>query len=76
MVEWQNAAAYSRRHLRPDGYGLYRHGGWLHSFLLENDRGSLNARDYFKKVAAYHAYGINRHFERDYPGFPTILVVA
>jgi hypothetical protein len=76
VVEWQNAAACSRRHLRPDGYGLYRHGGWLHSFFLEYDRGSLNARDYFKKLAAYYDYGINRRFERDYPGYPTILFVT
>jgi hypothetical protein len=76
VVEWQNAAACSRRHLRPDGYGLYRHEGWLHSFFLEYDRGSLNARDYLKKLAAYYDYGINRRFEQDYPGFPTILVVA
>jgi hypothetical protein len=76
MVEWQNAAARSRRHLRPDGYGLYQHRGWLHSFFLEYDRGSLNARDYLKKLAAYYDYGINRRFERDYAGFPIILVVA
>jgi len=76
VVEWQNAAACSHRHLRPDGSGLYRHGGWLYSFFLEYDRGSLNARDYFKKLAAYYDYGINWRFERDYPGFPTILVVA
>jgi len=76
VVEWQNAAACSRRHLRPDGYCLYRHQGWLYSFFLEYDRGSLNARDYFKKLAAYYDYGINRRFERDYTGFPTILVVA
>lgn len=76
VVEWQNATACSRRHLRPDGYGLYRHEGWLHSFFLEYDRGTLNARDYFKKLAAYYDYGINRRFERDYRGHPTILVVA
>jgi len=76
VMQWQNAAACSRCHLRPDGYGLYRRGGWLHSFFLEYDRGSLNARDYFKKLATYYDYGINRRFERDYPGFPTILVVS
>jgi len=76
VVEWQNAAACSRSHLRPDGYGLYRRRGWLHGFFLEFDRGTLNARDYAKKFAAYYAYGLNRRFERDYPGYPTILVVA
>jgi len=27
LMEWRNAAACSRGHLRPDGYGLYRHTG-------------------------------------------------
>lgn len=76
VIEWQNAAACSRSHLRPDGYGLYRRRGWLHGFFLEWDRGTLNARDYARKFAAYYAYGITRRFERDYPGYPTILAVA
>jgi hypothetical protein len=76
VIEWQNAAACSRSHLRPDGYGVYRHRGWLHGFFLEWDRGTLNSRDYSRKFAAYYAYGVSRHFERDYSGYPTILVVA
>lgn len=76
VIEWQNAAACSRCHLRPDGYGLYRRRGWLHGFFLEFDRGTLNARDYARKFGAYYAYGLSRRFERDYPGYPTILVVA
>ena len=77
LVEWRNAAAASRRHLLPDGYGLYRHGGRLHGFFLEFDRGTMSARDYREKFAAYYAYWTSGRFERDYDGgLPTILVVT
>jgi hypothetical protein len=76
LVEWRGPAACSRRHVRPDGYGIYRHAGQLYGFFLEYDRGTMSARDYRKKFAAYHAYWVSRRFERDYEGFPTILVVA
>jgi DNA-binding MarR family transcriptional regulator len=76
VVEWQNAAACSRRHLRPDGYGVYRHGNRYDGFFLEYDRGTMNARDYFKKFGAYYRYGVTRRFERDYNSYPTILVVT
>jgi len=76
MVEWQNAAACSRRHLRPDGYGVYRHGSRYDGFFLEYDRSTMNARDYFKKFGTYYRYGVTRRFERDYNSYPTILVVT
>jgi DNA-binding MarR family transcriptional regulator len=76
IVEWQNAAACSRRHLRPDGYGVYRHGSRYDGFFLEYDRGTMNARDYFKKFGAYYRYGATLGFERDYNSCPTILVVT
>lgn len=76
VVEWQNAAACSRRHLRPDGYGVYRQGSRYDGFFLEYDRGTMNARDYLKKFGAYYRYGVTRRFERDYNSFPTILVVT
>lgn len=76
IVVWQNAAACSRRHLRPDGYGVYRRGSRYDGFFLEYDRGTMNARDYFKKFAAYYRYGVTRRFERDYNSYPTILVVT
>ncbi len=76
MVEWQNAAACSRRHLRPDGYGVYRRGSRYDGFFLEYDRGTMNARDYFEKFRAYYRYGITGRFERDYNSYPTILVVT
>ncbi len=76
MMEWQNAAACSRRHLRPDGYGVYRRGTHYDGFFVEYDRGTMNARDYFKKFGAYYRYGVTRRFERDYNSYPTILVVT
>jgi len=76
MVEWQNAAACSRRHLRPDGYGVYRCGTRYEGFFLEYDRGTMNARDYFKKFGAYYRYGVTGRFEKDYNSYPTILVVT
>jgi hypothetical protein len=76
VAEWRNAAACSRRHLRPDGYGVYRHGNRYDGFFLEYDRGTMNARDYFKKFGAYYRHGVTRRFERDYNSYPTILVVT
>jgi len=76
VVQWQNAAACSRRHLRPDGYGVYRRGTRYDGFFVEYDRGTMNARDYFKKFGAYYRYGMTGRFEQDYNTYPTILVVT
>ena len=76
LVEWRNAVACSRGHLRPDGYGPYRHAGQLYGFFLEYDRGTMSARDYLAKFAAYYEYRASGRFERDYQGFPTVLVVT
>jgi hypothetical protein len=63
-------------HRHPDGYGLYHNEGEFHGFFLEYDRGTMNRRDYVKKFSAYDDYAITRHFERDYHGYPTILIVT
>jgi hypothetical protein len=76
LLEWRNAAGCTRRHVRPDGYGLYRHAGHLYGFFLEYDRGTMSGRDYGEKFAAYYAYWASGRFERDYDGFPTILVIT
>jgi hypothetical protein len=76
LLEWRNAAACSRRRVRPDGYGMIRLGGRLHGFFLEYDRGTMSARDYGAKWAGYYDYRDSGAFERDYDGFPTILVVT
>ncbi len=76
LVAWRSAAACCRRPVRPDGYGLYRHAGALYGFFLEYDRGTMSARDYREKFAAYYAYWASGRYERDYDGFPTLLVVT
>lgn len=76
LVEWRSAAACSRNHFRPDGYGLYRHQGELYGFFLEYDRGTMSATDYLEKFAAYYRYITGGLFERDYERFPTMLVVT
>jgi hypothetical protein len=76
VLEWRNAAACSRRRMRPDGYGMIRRGGELFGFFLELDRGTMGYRDYAEKWSAYYHYRDSRDFERDYDGFPTILVVT
>jgi hypothetical protein len=76
VVEWRGAAACSHHRIRPDGYGIYRHRGQLCGFFLEYDRGTMSGRDYREKFAAYYDYRAAGHFEQEYEGFPTILVVT
>jgi DNA-binding MarR family transcriptional regulator len=76
MEEWQNASACCRRDLRPDGYGIYRHRGVSYGFFVELDRGTMNARDYFKKFAAHYRYAVSGRFRKDYRGYPMILFVT
>jgi hypothetical protein len=76
MLAWQNASACSRSHLRPDGYGMYRRDGTVYGFFLEYDRGTMRRRGYTEKLDAYYDYGISRRYERDYTGYPTILLVT
>lgn len=76
LVEWRNAAACARGHVRPDAYGVYRHHGHHSGFFLEYDRGTMSARGYAAKFAIYHAYRESGRFGQDYDGFPTILMVT
>lgn len=76
VLEWRNAASCSRRRVRPDGYGMVRLSGQPYGFFLEYDRGTMSARDYREKWAAYYDYRDSRAFEHDYDGFPTVLVVT
>jgi hypothetical protein len=76
VVEWRNAAACSRRRMRPDGYGMIRRCGETFGFFLEFDRGTMSARGYHAKWSGYYHYDESRAYERDYDGFPTILVVT
>ena len=76
LVAWQNAAACSHGHVRPDGYGIYRHHGRRYGFFLEYDRDTMAFRDYCAKFGAYFDYLASGRYARDYDGFPTILVVT
>jgi Replication-relaxation len=76
LVDWRGAAACARNGILPDGYGVYRARGDLYGFLLEYDRGTMRARDYRRKLTAYYRYRDTGRFQRDYAGFPTILVVT
>lgn len=76
LVIWRNAAACCHGPVRPDGYGIYRLHGERYGFFLEYDRGTMSARDYGEKFATYYDYWASGRFERDYEGFPTILVVT
>ncbi|MCC6178482.1 MAG: replication-relaxation family protein [Chloroflexi bacterium] len=76
VVEWRNAAACSRRRARPDGYGMIRRHSQTFGFFLEFDRGTMSARGYRSKWSGYYHYHESRAFERDYDGFPTILLVT
>jgi hypothetical protein len=76
ILEWRNAAACSRRRARPDAYGMIRRHGEIFGFFLEFDRGTMSARGYRSKWSGYYHYHESRAFDRDYDGFPTILVVT
>ncbi len=75
-MEWRNATACSHRLIRPDGYLLYRQDGRTRGFFLEYDRGTMRARGYRRKFAGYLLYLRRRLFERDYDGFPSLLIVT
>jgi hypothetical protein len=76
LLGWRNAATCVRGHLRPDGYGIYRHHGQLHSFFREYDRGTMRPEGDRKKLRAHRRYRASDADRRDDDGFPTILVVA
>jgi hypothetical protein len=76
VLTWWSAAACGGRRVRPDGYGMIRFSGRLYGFFLEYDRGTMSVRDYGPKWAAYYEYRDSRAVERNYDGFPTILVVT
>jgi len=76
LLRWDNAAASARGRCRPDGYGVYRHGGRDVGFFLEYDRGTEKATHYAGKWAAYYAYRDSGRAAQDYTAFPTILVVT
>lgn len=76
LVEWQGPAACAHGLMRPDGYGEYRRAGKVYAVYLEYDRGTTSRRDYFEKFTSYYKHVERWRFERDYHGFPIILVVT
>jgi Replication-relaxation len=76
LEEWRSAAACERRLCKPDGYGRYRRGRATLGFFLEYDRATERAARYAAKFDAYYRYRASRQAERDYAGFPPVLVVT
>jgi hypothetical protein len=76
MLRWWNGTTCSRRHLRPDGYGLYQYEGEPHGFFLEYDRGTMRRHGYRDKLDEYYDYHISGRYQRDYSAYPTILIVT
>jgi hypothetical protein len=76
LIEWRNAAASAHGRVRPDGYGLLRIGQREYGFFLEYDRGTVRTTSLRAKFAAYDRYRMSARAEREYDGFPDILVVT
>jgi hypothetical protein len=62
--------------MRPDGYGLVRVADREFGFFLEFDRGTIRPAALRAKFAAYQRYMSTPRAERDFTGFPMILVVT
>lgn len=76
MVRRDNGTKCSRRHLRPDGYGISQLDGCQYGFFLKLDRGTMRRHGYLDKFDEYYDYAISCRYERDYNGYPTILFVT
>jgi predicted transcriptional regulator len=77
LLRWQSEGEASDFGLRPDGYGVYQFERKRHEFFLEFDRGTMNRRDYERKIAAYYAYRQDDRPVGRYPnGFPQVLFVT
>lgn len=76
MVRWDNGTTCSRRHLRPDGYGIYQLDGCQQGFFVEFDRGTMRRHGYLDKFDEYYDFAISERYKRDFGGYPTILFVT
>ncbi|MEZ4554829.1 MAG: replication-relaxation family protein [Dehalococcoidia bacterium] len=85
LTVWSNEAESTRRFssadgrvswIRPDGSGVLASGMRAVPFLLEYDRGTLDAGDYAKKLDAYVRYFGAREWTRDFAVEPTLLFVC
>ncbi|MQA00409.1 MAG: hypothetical protein GEU80_13960 [Dehalococcoidia bacterium] len=82
LAEWRNEAESTHRWIdrdgrtawiRPDSSGVLQRGGGRFCFLLEYDRGTLDAGDYRPKFEGYRRYFAEREWEDDYPKEPVLL---
>jgi len=76
LVEWQSEAFCSQRWILPDAYGVFERCGRRYGFFLEFDRGTEHPDDFERKFNAYYEYRDSGAYQRDYDGFPTILLVT
>lgn len=85
LAEWRNEAEATHRFvtqdgrtswIRPDGSGVLVRGTESRPFLLEYDRGTLDAGDYRAKFEGYRRYYAGREWEGDFPSEPLLLFVC
>jgi hypothetical protein len=81
LAEWRNEAESTRRFrqgdrtswIRPDGSGVLVRDGESRPFLLEYDRGTLDAGDYRGKFEGYRRYFAGREWENHFVTEPVLL---
>lgn len=81
---WLNEAESTRhfRHdgrwwwIRPDGSGVLSRGGVSRPFLLEYDRGTLDAGDFRGKFSGYKRYFAEEAWNEDFSVCPQLLFVC
>jgi hypothetical protein len=81
LAEWRNEAESSHRFrqddrsywIRPDGAGVLVVGRESHPFLLEYDRGTLDAGDYRGKFEGYRRYFAACEWDYNFATEPTLL---
>ena len=85
LDQWRNEAESTRRFvdahgrmswIRPDGSGVLVRGAESRPFLLEYERGTLDAGDYRAKFDGYLRYFARRAWEHDFPSEPMLLFVC
>ncbi|MPZ99098.1 MAG: hypothetical protein GEU80_07115 [Dehalococcoidia bacterium] len=85
LDEWRNEAESTHRFIdqddrtswiRPDGAGVLRHGAAAYPFLLEYDRGTLDAGDYRAKFEGYRRYYHSEAWREAFRSEPVLLFVC
>ena len=84
LLEWRNEAESTQRFtvdgraswIRPDASGLLLLDGTERAFIVEYDRGTLDAGDYRPKLEAYSRYYTARAWEGQFENAPRLLFVC